>query len=261
MTGDGRSRHPEPRVTLPECLQNRRGRLISLRARSPSRLRIAAVIAVALAAGFVAWLLLRDSGQSPTPSDAEASPPATFAITPQNLERLATSIRQPIFWLGRKAGYTYELTKGQAGKIYVRYLPAGIAVGSAKPYLTVATYPFPGAYAALEKQAAAKGAVTAKLAGGGIAVLDSSYPESVHVAYPNVPFQVEVYDPTPARAMQLVSGGEVASLGQLALRRGTARPERHSAGRGITWRAQGARRPSRSPDLLGGAESRATPTS
>ena len=50
----------------------------------------------------------------------------------------------------------------------------------------MATYPFPGAYAALEKQAAARGAVTAKLAGGGIAVLDGSYPESVHVAYPNV---------------------------------------------------------------------------
>ncbi len=104
------------------------------RARSRPPVRIAAVIAVALAAGLVAWLLLRNSGQSPTPTPTPtASPPATFAITPQNLERLATSIRQPIFWLGRKAGYTYELTKGQAGKIYVRYLPAGVAVGSAKP--------------------------------------------------------------------------------------------------------------------------------
>ncbi len=167
---------------------------------------------LALTAGVVTWLVLRDNGHS------SATPPVAsgaYGITPQDLGRLAVSIHQPIFWLGRKPGYTYELTRGESGKIYVRYLPAGVAVGSAKPYLTVATYPFPGAYAALEQQAAAKGAVTAKLAAGGIAVLDSGYPESVHLAYPNVAYQVEVYDPTPARAMQLVSAGEVASLGSL----------------------------------------------
>ena len=169
---------------------------------------------LALAAGLIAWLVLRDTGSSPakTPVASEAGVGA-FAITPQALGRLAVSIKQPIFWLGRKAGDTYEFTRSRDGNIYVRYLPAGVAVGTAKPYLTVATYPFPGAYAALEKQAAAKSAVTAKLAGGGIAILDNNYPESVHIAYPNVPYQVEVYDPTPARSMQLVSAGELARLG------------------------------------------------
>ncbi len=179
------------------------------------------MIAVALAAGFITWLAVRDNGHSPA-TTTTASVPAAFAITPVNLKRLAISIHQPIFWLGQKARNTYELTKGQEGKIYVRYLPAGVPVGSAKPYLTVATYPFPGAYAALEKQAAARGAVTAKLAGGAIAVLDGSYPESVHVAYPNVNYQVEVYDPRAARAMELVSAGELAALGGLHPSTGTA---------------------------------------
>ena len=181
-----------------------------------SRARLGAVLALAVAAGLIAWLVLRDTGHSPTTTTTAATTttttaavPAAFAITPANLSRLAASIQQPIFWLGRKAGDTYELTRGQAGKIYVRYLPSGVAIGSGKPYLTVATYPFPGAYAALQKQAAVKGAVTAKLSGGGIAVLDSGYPESVHVAYPNVDYQVEVYDPAPARAMRLVSSGKL----------------------------------------------------
>ncbi len=185
-------------------------------------MRLGAVLALAVAAGFIAWLVLRDTGHSPTTTTTAATTttttaavPTAFAITPANLSRLAASIQQPIFWLGRKAGDTYELTRGQAGKIYVRYLPSGVAIGSGKPYLTVATYPFPGAYAALQKQAAVKGAVTAKLSGGGIAVLDSGYPESVHVAYPNVDYQVEVYDPTPAHAMQLVSSGKLAILGDL----------------------------------------------
>jgi hypothetical protein len=182
------------------------------RAHRRPRIHPGAVIALAIGVGLVAWFVLRDNGHSPA-----ATPPASnsFAITPKNLGRLAISIKQPIFWLGRKAGYTYEVTRGRRGKIYVRYLPAGVAVGSGKPYLTVATYPFPGAYAALEKQAAAKGAVTGKLADRGIALLDNSYPESVHVAYPNVPYQVEVYDPTSFRSMQLVSAGGLAALGRL----------------------------------------------
>ncbi len=186
--------------------------------RSPRLAYVLAVIALALVAGFVAWLVLRDNGHSSAKTPIASG---AFAITPRDLRRLALSIHQPIFWLGRKSGYTYELTKGQDGRIYVRYLPAGVAVGSGKPYLTVATYPFRGAYAALAQKAAAKGAVTARLAGGGIAILDSSYPESVHLAYPNVAYQVEVYDPTPARAMQLVSAGEVASLGSLHPSAGT----------------------------------------
>jgi hypothetical protein len=174
------------------------------------------VLALAVAAGLIAWLVLRDNGHSPAGSPATTSAATkVFRITPGNLRRLALSIHQPIFWLGGRAGDTYELTRGQAGNIYVRYLPAGVAVGSGNPYLTVATYPFPGAYAALENQAAAKGAVTAKLADGGIAILDSGYPESVHIAYPNVDYQVEVYDPTASRAMQLVSAGKLATLGSL----------------------------------------------
>ena len=97
----------------------------------------------------------------------------------------------------------------------MRYLPDGVEVGADKPYLTVVTYPFPGAYAAVRKQAAAKGAVTARLARDGLAVLDNGYPQSVHVAYPGVNYQVEVYDPTPARAMQLVSSGGLRHLGRL----------------------------------------------
>ena len=97
----------------------------------------------------------------------------------------------------------------------MRYLPHGVDVGADKPYLTVVTYPFPGAYPAVKKQAAAKGAVTARLARDGLAVLDNGYPQSVHIAYPGVNYQVEVYDPTPARAMQLVSSGRLRHLGRL----------------------------------------------
>jgi hypothetical protein len=179
------------------------------------RFRIGAVIAVAIAAGLVAWLLVRGGGNSSTSTTTTTSRAPAHATSESQLRTLAASVEHPVFWLGPKPGFRLELTRTNDGKIYVRYLPHGVAIGADKPYLTVATYPFPGAFAAIEKQAKAKGAATVKLAHGGIGVLDQAYPESVHLAFPGVNYQVEVYDPTPARAMQLVSAGKVAQFGSL----------------------------------------------
>jgi hypothetical protein len=173
------------------------------------------VVALAVAAGLVAWLVLRDNGGSTT-ANTQAQAAGAVAVTPGELRSLARELGHPIFWLGREHGETYEVTEAQHGNVFVRYLPSGVAVGAPTPYLTVATYPFPGAYAAVSKKAAARGAVTAKLARGGIALLDTGYPQSVHIAYPGLDYQVEVYDPTPDRAMQLVSAGKVAGLGWLS---------------------------------------------
>jgi hypothetical protein len=190
--------------------ERRHDRTARQRRRAP-RVRVGAVIAVALAAGVVAWLVLRDRGSSTKP----AQPASASAASVQQLQSLAASVGHPIFWLGSKSGYTYEVTNTQSGKIYVRYLPPGVEVGANVPYLTVATYPFPGAFAAVQKQAKVQGAVTVKLAQGGLAVLDLGYPKSVHAGYPGVDFQVEVFDPTPSAAMQTVAAGHLAALGSL----------------------------------------------
>ena len=174
--------------------------------------RLGAVIAIAVAAGLVAWLLLRGDGGS---SNNAAQVAGATATSKGELADLAATVQHPIFWLGPKRGFTYELTQTSSGQIYVRYLPQGVDVGADEPHLTVVTYPFPGAYTAVRKQAAANGAVTARLARDGLAVLDNGYPQSAHVAYPGVNYQVEVYDPTPARAMQLVSSGGLRHVGRL----------------------------------------------
>src|SRR5262245_14675298 len=170
--------------------------------------RIGAIVAIARVAGLVAWLALRNDS-----SGGKTAQGGAAAMTPSEITALAGSLGHPIFWLGPKKNTTYEVTQAVNGKVYVRYLPAGIDVGSSKPYLTVATYPFPGTFAVLRKMAKVKGAVTARVPGGGVAVLDLGYPQSVHIAYPRVDYQVEVYDPTPARAMQLVSSGQLKRLG------------------------------------------------
>ena len=136
-----------------------------------------------------------------------------MAVSPAELSALAATLRQPIYWLGRKPGVTYELARTGAGAVFVRYLPSGVAPGAKRPHLTVATYPFPGAFAAVRRTAAQNPTGTIRLSGGGLAVVDAGYPKSIHVAYPGVPYQVEVFDPSPARARAIVSSGEVRAVG------------------------------------------------
>ena len=97
--------------------------------------------------------------------------------------------------------------------MYVRYLPSGVASDANRPYLTVVTYPFPGAFAAVRRTAAQNPKGTIRLSGGGLAVVDAGYPKSIHVAYPGVPYQVEVFDPSPARARAIVSSGDLRAVG------------------------------------------------
>jgi hypothetical protein len=174
------------------------------------RVRLGAVVALALAAGFVAWVVTsnRNSGSSPRTTAAPVvNAIAPIALSASGLRTLAGAVKQPIYWSGPKQGYMYELTRTKEGRIFVRYLPAGVKAGApGAKYLIVATYPFPKALSAL--QAVAKGNQIG-LPGGGIAVVDKTYPKSVHLAYPGVAYQVEVFDPSPARARQVAVSGDV----------------------------------------------------
>src|SRR6266511_3847988 len=86
------------------------------------RLRLGAVIAIAVAAGFIAWLVLKDDDNEPsTPARSPA-----VAASVADLRALPKSVGHPIYWAGRKPGQTYELTQTSSGNIYIRYLTAGI---------------------------------------------------------------------------------------------------------------------------------------
>lgn len=170
-------------------------------------MRVGAVVVLAIVAGLVVWLLA-SGGDSTT----KRAPAASASITA--LRALAASARHPVYWAGPKQGFKYELTRTADGRIYVRYLPAGVAIGDSRPnYLSIGTYPVKDALAAVTAIAKREKTATFKLSGGGIAVQDASHPTSVYFAYPGSDYQVEVYDPSPARARQLVVSGQISALG------------------------------------------------
>jgi hypothetical protein len=194
-------------------------------ARRDTPIRIGAVLALAVAVGFVVWLFVRGDGDSSS-KKATVGPTRTTttrttttgrklltAASPQTLKTLSAASNRPIYWAGPRARTTYELTRTPDGRIYVRYLPKGAKVGDTRAnFLIVATYPVPNAYKAVQTAAKEDGAVKIRLPRHGLAVYNRNSETNVYFAYPGTDFQVEVYDPNPLRARRLVSSGKIRPI-------------------------------------------------
>lgn len=189
---------------------------------SRSSVRLGAIVALAVAAGLLVWVLVGRSDDSDPPAAAPSVtttlPAATSTAqtasrpsiaTVAQLRAAAAASAAPLYWAGPKAGTQLEYSEVPGVTSFVRYLPQGTAAGDLQPHLTVATYARPNGFA--EIQAAAKNpkAKTIDLEGGGIAVYDPAVPTNVHLAYPEDAYQVEVFSPDAGVALSLVSKGAI----------------------------------------------------
>jgi len=194
-----------------------------------SRIRLAAAIAAALIAGLLAALLAagyddlsvtereRARGVSAIPV---AKP---VAVSVEQLEALAGSLRYPIYWTGPQRGSTYELTRMADGRAFIRYLPPGASVGAVSiDFRFVATYPDSNAFALVRKAARGRQAIVRRVPGGGLAVADEGGREIVRstaqplptppvfFARPRSDVLVEIYDPIETkRAFRIVTSGQL----------------------------------------------------
>jgi hypothetical protein len=168
----------------------------------------AGAVLLAVAIGVVLWLVLRgDGGKGSQRAQATAA-----SIT--RLNRFASTVGHPIYWAGSQPSFTYELSRTNDGRVYIRYLPPGVKTGTSKPdYLTVGTYPQRHAFATLRATARKQRAQMIHIAGGGLAFQYKGRTTSVYLAFPGSSYQVEVFDPSPTRALQLVRSGQVQPVG------------------------------------------------
>lgn len=173
-----------------------------------------AAVAVALAVAFVVWLVVRGDGDSgTTPATTRVAALGPVAASAERLRALADEAGHPIYWVGPRAGMTYELTRTSAGQIFVRYLPEGAEVGNEdRAYTIVGTYPVANATRVLRQLAEKPGEKRLAAPGGAIAVYGTARPANVYVAYPGSNLQIEVFDPSPERARELVRSGQVVPV-------------------------------------------------
>ena len=132
-------------------------------------------------------------------------------VSLKGLKTLA-SLGIPIYWAGERPGVTYELTKTADNRVFIRYLPAGVPIGSGKRYLTIGTYPVSHAFLVTSRLAARSGSAPVEIGKDGVAFFRRKSPESVFLANRGSGVQIEVYDPTPGRARDLVTSHQVKAV-------------------------------------------------
>jgi hypothetical protein len=183
---------------------------------------VGAVVALALAAGLLAWVLIDRSDDAdsaaPTTTGAAAAPlestPAETVSQPTlqtiaGLRAAAAISPNPIYWAGARAGTRLEVSQSSGGTVFVRYLPNGTAAGALEPHLTVATYNRPDGYAEVQSAAKNEGSQSFEVDGGGLAVYNSESPTNVHLAFPDSSYQIEVFAPEEGLALRLVENGKI----------------------------------------------------
>ena len=186
-------------------------------ARLPA-VRIGAVVAIALAAAFAVWLLVRGNDDSSS-SSTTAQTTTTAAIepvaaSPAALRALADEAGHPVYWVGPRPNRIYELTRTSSGRIFIRYLPPDVRVGNRSARFTiVGSYPVEDALGVLRDLSQQEGEKSAAVPGGGLAVYSTSSPNNVYLAYPGTDVQIEVFDPSAEQALRLATTGRVVPVG------------------------------------------------
>lgn len=170
------------------------------------------IVALAVIVGVIAWLATRggDSEEpQPTPTGFEAK-----VVSEAELEDIAASSGHPVYWAGPIEGKELEATESADGGVQVSYLDAGAEAGGGPGgLLTIGSYPLPDPAGALKGFAEREGSTVRHAADGREVVTSTGAPGSVYFASPDGSVQVEVYDPSPARAMSLALSGEVQPIG------------------------------------------------
>lgn len=146
--------------------------------------------------------------------DDDSAPGSPQAADVAQLRALSASVGHDVYWAGSPAADSeLELTHQPDGRIYVRYLTGDGEIGDARSrFTTVGTYPVPTARAVLRREMRQPDAISRGLPGGGLAYLNSDHPTSVYLAWPGSDYEVEVFDPSPKRALDLVLAGKIAPV-------------------------------------------------
>lgn len=182
-------------------------------ARSWRPFAVAAAVGILVLGALVLWVLTGrgDAEHGETTPTALVGRPEV--ISEADLRTFARAQSAPVYWAGPRDETTYELTRGATGQTFIRYLQRASEVGDLRArYLSVATYPEPGAYQALRAASRRDGQIAQRTAAGALVVYDRAQPSNVYFAFPDANFQVEVFHPDPARAQSLVLDGDVRPL-------------------------------------------------
>jgi hypothetical protein len=192
------------------------GRSLVAKVKGQDTKRVAlAAAAVVVAVVLVGWLVLRDGGDPGPPhplAEQQGGGKTLQVVSASDLLQALAGVGYPVYWAGLRPDVEYEVTRFEDGQTFVRYLPEDEEPGTKHPYLTVGSYARPNAVASV-KALGKEGGLALRLPGGGVGFAEGVKATSVYLAFPGVGTQIEVYDPQPGQALQLVRSGVISPVG------------------------------------------------
>jgi hypothetical protein len=165
------------------------------------------VVGVAVVVGLASWLATRDDDE---PAASESGS-VTRLVDATELANIAALSGRPIYWAGPMPGSALEAIESPAdGGVQVRYVDAGAEAGEESgPVLTIGSYPLADPAGELAALAERPGSVSHRGRDGREVVVSRQSPTSAYFASPDGSVQVEVYDPSPRRALALALSAKV----------------------------------------------------
>lgn len=150
---------------------------------------------------------------TPTPT-ANLNSSGQAALTEDQLKAEVRKVGGSIFWAGSLSGAKYTFNHIAAGQDFIRYLPNGQGLSdTTQNYRVIATYKEATAYATLVAAAKLNTGVSLTNPDGSVVYYAKATPTHVYMAFKNLPYQIEIFDPVPGASLKLATTpGAIASL-------------------------------------------------
>lgn len=128
------------------------------------------------------------------------------ALSESELVAAVNKLGVDVYWAGPVDGAKYTLAVPADGQAYVRYLPNGQGLEDTSPnYVVIATYTTQDAFNATQAAGNQKNGVSFINSEGAAVYYSKEAPTNVYVAYPNLNYQIEVFNPIAQTALDIAS--------------------------------------------------------
>jgi|TARA_B110000259_G_scaffold1181_1_gene1415 hypothetical protein len=163
---------------------------------------IAAVVGLGIGVGG-ATLLNQSQGNSPTVSGQLSG---RVALTENELLAIVSENNLVAYWSGSEAGALYSLVANTSGQVFVRYLSDGLGLeDTSANYRVVATYPQADAFAITQAAGNQANAISFVNPDGAQVFFSKDFPSNIYMAYPDLAYEIEIYDPGSGVALNLAT--------------------------------------------------------
>jgi hypothetical protein len=134
-------------------------------------------------------------------------------LSEKELRTLISENKIAAYWTGPVKDATYSINATTPGQVFIRYILKGMDCGSTEAkFRVIATYAETDAYnSTLQAGNQAEG-VSLSNPDGSVVYFSKNAPNNVYVAYPNLDYQVEIYDPDAKTAVTLATTSNQVQL-------------------------------------------------